>query len=94
MSFETSMHFLSAACHDVQMDPLKSPAAAIVVGKLVPVGTGVFDILNDPTLNSTDIGTVKGPRAATPVAKKRSGSVFVKDESGSALKRNRKFTFD
>ena len=94
MSFETSMHFLSAACHDVQMDPLRSPAAAIVVGKLVPVGTGVFDILNDPTLNSTDIGTVKGPRAATPVAKKRSGSVFVKDESGSALKRNRKFTFD
>jgi len=89
MSFETSMNFLSAACHDVQMDSLKSPAAAIVVGKLVPVGTGVFDVLNDSSINCTDVGTVKAPRAATPSVRKRTSSSF---ESGR--KRDRKFTFD
>lgn len=92
MSFETSMNFLSAACHDVQMDSLRSPAAAIVVGKLVPVGTGVFDIIND---SATDIGTVRNAKHCapqTPIGKKRSG-LFVKDETTSA-KRNRKFDFD
>ena len=96
MSFETSMNFLSAACHDLQMDPLKSPAAAIVVGKLVPVGTGVFDIINDPTVNTSDVGTAKyrsRKPVSTPMGKKR-GSIFSKNESSSASKRNRRFDFD
>jgi DNA-directed RNA polymerase I subunit RPA1 len=96
MSFETSMNFLSAACHDVQMDPLKSPAAAIVVGKLVPVGTGVFDIINDNQANPSDVGTAKYRSTkvvASPAGKKRSG-LFAKEEPGSASKRNRRFDFD
>ncbi len=97
MSFETSMNFLSAACHDLQMDPLKSPAAAIVVGKLVPVGTGVFDVINDSSANPSDVGTAKyrskKALVSTPNGKKR-GGIFNRSESGSASKRNRRFDFD
>jgi DNA-directed RNA polymerase I subunit RPA1 len=95
MSFETSMNFLSAACHDLQMDSLKSPAAAIVVGKLVPVGTGVFEVINDPSVNPSDVGTAKyrnKKAVSTPSGKKR-GSLF-KEESSSASKRNKRFDFD
>jgi DNA-directed RNA polymerase I subunit RPA1 len=93
MSFETSMNFLSAACHDLQMDPLKSPAAAIVVGKLAPVGTGVFDVINDPSVNPSDVGTSKyrnKKAVSTPIGKKRTS----RTESSSASKRNRRFDFD
>jgi hypothetical protein len=95
MSFETSMNFLSAACHDLQMDSLKSPAAAIVVGKLVPVGTGVFEVINDPSVNPSDVGTAKyrNKKAVSPPSGKKRGSLF-KEESSSASKRNRRFDFD
>ena len=96
MSFETSMNFLSAACHDIQVDSLKSPAAAIVVGKLVPVGTGVFDVINDASVNPSDVGTAKYRSkkvVLTPIGKKRSG-LFAKEDTTSASKRNRRFDFD
>ena len=96
MSFETSMHFLSSACHDVQMDSLKSPAAAIVVGKLVPVGTGVFDIINDSSVNSSDVGTVKYQekkgKAMTPIGNKRLSGLKV--ETGSGKRSKTRFSFD
>jgi DNA-directed RNA polymerase I subunit RPA1 len=95
MSFETSMNFLSAACHDVQMDSLRSPAAAIVVGRLVPVGTGVFDIVNDPSVNPTDVGTVKyqeKKNSMTPITKKRFSGV--KEETGSGKRSKTRFSFD
>lgn len=96
MSFETSMNFLSAACHDIQIDSLKSPAAAIVVGKLVPVGTGVFDVINDASVNPSDVGTAKYRSkkvVLTPIGKKRSG-LFAKEDTNSSSKRNRRFDFD
>ena len=95
MSFETSMNFLSAACHDIQMDALKSPAAAIVVGKLVPVGTGVFDLVNDNNMNPSRIGTVRHSRQKdtsfiqSPSSKKRNS-----DPNSSASKRTKRFSFD
>ena len=95
MSFETSMGFLSAACNNVQMDSLKSPAAAIVVGKLVRVGTGVFDVLNDSSVNSTDVGTVKRQsrkNVATPVGAKRLSAI--KEEAGSGKRSKTRFSFD
>jgi hypothetical protein len=73
------------------MDSLKSPAAAIVVGKLVPVGTGVFDILNDHDANPTDIGTVKFSK--TPSSGKKRSS-FVKAEEAGSGKRTKRFSFD
>ena len=95
MSFETSMNFLSSACHDIQMDSLKSPAAAIVVGKLVPIGTGVFDLINDDTMNPGGVGTVGHSNkkdsafAQTPHSKKRNS-----DPHSSANKRTKRFSFD
>jgi len=95
MSFETSMNFLSSACHDIQMDALKSPAAAIVVGKLVPVGTGVFDLVNDESMNPGGVGTVRYSNqketsfVQTPHSKKRNS-----DPTSSASKRTKRFSFD
>ena len=46
MTFETSVNFLTAACHDGLADNLRSPAAALIMGKLAPIGTGVFSLRN------------------------------------------------
>ena len=92
MSFETSMNFLSAACHDIQVDSLKSAAAAIVVGKLVPVGTGVFDIIKDT--DATDIGTVGYRKHVAPVETPSGHKRWNAHEELSTSKRTKKFTFD
>jgi DNA-directed RNA polymerase I subunit RPA1 len=47
MTFETSVNFLTAACQEAQKDNLKSPAGALVLGKLAPIGTGVFSLRNE-----------------------------------------------
>ena len=47
MTFETSVNFLTAASMDAQPDRLQSPAAALILGKLAPIGTGVFGLRTD-----------------------------------------------
>lgn len=47
MSFETATHFLTDATLQGQTDHLESPSARIVVGRVVEVGTGAFDILQN-----------------------------------------------
>jgi DNA-directed RNA polymerase I subunit RPA1 len=46
MSFETTVGFLTTAAIAAERDTLSSPAANIVVGKPVRVGTGAFDLLH------------------------------------------------
>ncbi|CAL1540316.1 unnamed protein product [Lymnaea stagnalis] len=46
MTFETTMNFLLDACVLGSVDSLKSPSASLIVGKVVGVGTGCFDILD------------------------------------------------
>eukprot|EP00743_Colponemidia_sp_Colp-15_P005106 GILK01005496.1.p1 GENE.GILK01005496.1~~GILK01005496.1.p1 ORF type:complete len:1772 (-),score=385.89 GILK01005496.1:91-4842(-) len=45
MSFETTMNFLTDATVFGETDRLKSPASRIVMGQVVDVGTGTFEIL-------------------------------------------------
>jgi DNA-directed RNA polymerase I subunit RPA1 len=45
MTFETSMHFLTAAAEFGEVDHMTSPAARLVVGKPVASGTGCFDLM-------------------------------------------------
>jgi len=53
MSFETCTQFLNQACQQATPDDLQSPAAAIVFGKHVNLGTGAFDLVQDlPKLNT------------------------------------------
>eukprot|EP00927_Polykrikos_kofoidii_P066442 TRINITY_DN62040_c0_g1_i1.p1 TRINITY_DN62040_c0_g1~~TRINITY_DN62040_c0_g1_i1.p1 ORF type:complete len:1854 (-),score=353.52 TRINITY_DN62040_c0_g1_i1:34-4929(-) len=47
MSFETTMQFMSMACKDAINDVMSSPASAIVVGQVPPVGTGMVSLLCD-----------------------------------------------
>ena len=47
MTFETSVNFLTAACHDRHADNLQSPAGALILGKLAPIGTGIFSLRNE-----------------------------------------------
>lgn len=46
MSFETTVGFLTAAATGAEDDTLASPAANIVVGRPVKVGTGAFELLH------------------------------------------------
>ena len=45
MTFETCLHFLSAACTASDIDKMTSPAARLVVGAPVLAGTGAFELL-------------------------------------------------
>ena len=45
MSFETAAHFLTDATLRGSVDDLRSPAARLCVGRVVELGTGVVDIL-------------------------------------------------
>ena len=45
MSFETTFHFLTDATLRGDYDSLESPSARLVMGKVVPGGTGSFEIL-------------------------------------------------
>ena len=45
MSFETTASFLTTATLSGDIDPLESPSARLVLGKVVKGGTGAFDIL-------------------------------------------------
>jgi len=47
MSFETTMQFLTTACQDNIPDRMASPASAIVMGQVPPVGTGMVSLLVD-----------------------------------------------
>lgn len=46
MTFETTMNFLLNACVSGQKDMLHSPSSRLVVGRVVGVGTGCFDVLD------------------------------------------------
>lgn len=45
MSFETTMHFLKNATISGDHDPIKSPSACLVTGRVVHGGTGCFELL-------------------------------------------------
>lgn len=45
MSFETTMHFLKSATIAGDSDPIKSPSACLVAGRVVNGGTGSFELL-------------------------------------------------
>lgn len=45
MSFETTMHFLKSATIAGDIDPIKSPSACLVAGRVVNGGTGCFELL-------------------------------------------------
>lgn len=47
MSYETTMQFCQSACQDKVTDHITSPASAIVIGKEVPVGTGIVNLVVD-----------------------------------------------
>ncbi|MEW5311505.1 MAG: hypothetical protein WDW38_003214 [Sanguina aurantia] len=47
MSFETAAAFLTDATLKGSVDDLRSPAARLVVGRVVELGTGVMDLLHD-----------------------------------------------
>jgi len=47
MSYETTMQFCQAACQDRVSDTMSSPAANIVLGNPVPLGTGMVNLLVD-----------------------------------------------
>merc|ERR1739842_49456 len=47
MSFETTMGFLTTACKESLPDHMVSPASAICVGQVPPVGTGSVSLLVD-----------------------------------------------
>lgn len=59
MSFETATHFLTDATLQGQTDHLESPSARIVVGRVVDVGTGVFDLVQNVSIKPK----VKAPAA-------------------------------
>jgi DNA-directed RNA polymerase I subunit RPA1 len=44
MSFETTMHFLTEASKAGHYDDLHSPSSRLVLGELVPGGTGSHDL--------------------------------------------------
>ncbi|CAG5114593.1 unnamed protein product, partial [Candidula unifasciata] len=46
MTFETTMNFLLNACVSGHKDDLHSPSSRLVMGKLVGVGTGCFEVLD------------------------------------------------
>jgi DNA-directed RNA polymerase I subunit RPA1 len=48
MSFETTMKYLisSSQCQDV--DDLSAPSSSIVLGQVPKVGTGIFDLIQEP----------------------------------------------
>lgn len=45
MSFETTCGFLTLAVLDSEREPLESPLARVVMGRLLSVGTGLFDVM-------------------------------------------------
>lgn len=45
MSFETTASFLTTATLMGDNDPLDSPSARLVLGQLVSMGTGAFDVV-------------------------------------------------
>ena len=45
MSFETTMHFLQSATLAGEVDPILSPSACLVAGRVVKSGTGSFELL-------------------------------------------------
>jgi DNA-directed RNA polymerase I subunit RPA1 len=45
MSFETTMHFLTEAAKAGHHDHLTSPSSCLVLGELVPGGTGCHDLI-------------------------------------------------
>ena len=47
ISFETAAHFLTQATLAGTVDPLTSPAARIVMGRQVQLGTGSFSLIHD-----------------------------------------------
>eukprot|EP00173_Palmaria_palmata_P005336 Plantae.Rhodophyta-Palmaria_palmata.ctg9268.p1 GENE.Plantae.Rhodophyta-Palmaria_palmata.ctg9268~~Plantae.Rhodophyta-Palmaria_palmata.ctg9268.p1 ORF type:complete len:261 (+),score=50.56 Plantae.Rhodophyta-Palmaria_palmata.ctg9268:109-783(+) len=47
MSFETTVGFLSTAATRSKVDPARAPSARMVLGRLVPVGSGLCDVLPD-----------------------------------------------
>eukprot|EP01018_Ginkgo_biloba_P016660 Gb_34944 [translate_table: standard] len=47
MSFETATKFLVESCLQGETDYLESPSSRVVVGQVVKVGTGCFDILHN-----------------------------------------------
>lgn len=51
ISFETAAHFLTQATLTGAVDALASPAARIVMGRQVQMGTGCFSLIQD--LDST-----------------------------------------
>ncbi|KAJ3105589.1 hypothetical protein HDU97_007931 [Phlyctochytrium planicorne] len=57
MSFETTANFLTTATMSGDVDPLVSPSARIVLGKVVGGGTGSFDILSQ-LVNESDANGV------------------------------------
>lgn len=62
MSFETTSNFLTAATLAGDIDPLESPSARIVLGKVVRGGTGAFDVLSPRTVNNSGPMTLPGPK--------------------------------
>lgn len=45
MSFEMCLGFFKDACLTGQKEKLKSPSARLVTGRMVGVGTGLFDLV-------------------------------------------------
>jgi len=48
MSFETTMQFLTQAAMSHEVDPIRSPAASLVMGQIVENGTGCFGLRSKP----------------------------------------------
>ncbi len=47
ISFETAAHFLTDATMKGTTDDLTSPASRLVVGRVVEMGTGCFDLVQN-----------------------------------------------
>ncbi|KAJ3195643.1 hypothetical protein HK101_011458 [Irineochytrium annulatum] len=76
MSFETTATFLTTATLTGDIDPLDSPSARIVLGKVVKGGTGAFDVLTPLKMDGTSgskKGTKKGKKVDWLVTERKEG---------------------
>lgn len=49
MSFETSIKFITNAAMFREVDSCSTPSSSIILGQCPKLGTGVFDLLSEPT---------------------------------------------
>lgn len=48
MSFETTMRYLIGSCLTKDTDDMSTPSSSLVLGQVPKVGTGIFDLIQDP----------------------------------------------